>query len=182
MPQPKKSQARTPTTQRDDDTTSTLTAIRELVSKSLMLPSDRLRDTLDDAVKRGRITRADAEELIERLMALGRQQSDDALSRLETALGGTKGSSSTGGRDKGGRGIVRRPPGTDRVLREVDRARRAAGLGSSFPISSYDDLTAAQISERLDEISASDLRKVRDYEKKNANRKSVLGAIERRLR
>ena len=77
---------------------------------------------------------------------------------------------------------MRRPPGADRVLREVDRARRAAGLGSSFPISSYDDLTAAQISERLDDLSASDLRKVRDYEKRNANRKSVLGAIERRLR
>ena len=183
MPQPKKSQGRTPAASRDDDTTSTLAAVRELVARSLMLPSDRLRDTLDDAVKRGRITRADAEELIERLVALGRQQSDDALSRLETALGGGGKNASAGGsaRDRA-RSVVRRPPGTDRVLREVDRARRAAGLGSSFPIASYDDLTAAQISERLDELSATDLRKVRDYEKRNANRKSVLGAIERRLR
>ena len=183
MPQPKKSPARSQGAAGDDDATSTLAAIRELVSRSLMLPSDRLRDTLDDAVKRGRITRADAEELIERLMVLGRQQSDDALGRLEAALGGGAKASSTGNsaRDKA-KSVVRRPPGTDRVLREVDRARRAAGLGSAFPISSYDDLTAAQIAERLDDLPASDLRKVRDYEKRNANRKSVLGAIERRLR
>ena len=38
----------------------------------------------------------------------------------------------------------------DRILREVDRARRAAGLGSSFPIAGYDDLTAAQVAERLE--------------------------------
>jgi hypothetical protein len=100
------------------------------------------------------------------------------MTRMEGILGGSARGGSGASKGRG----VRRPPGTDRVLREVDRARRAAGLGSSFPISSYDDLTAAQISERLDEISHSDLRKVRDYEKRNANRKSVLGAIERRLR
>jgi polyhydroxyalkanoate synthesis regulator phasin len=180
MPQPKKSPSRTKPAA-DDDPTSTLAAIRELVARSLMLPSDRLRDTLDDAVRRGRITRADAEELIDRLMALGRQQSDDALSRMESALGGTPAKGASSAKDRA-RSVVRRPPGADRVLREVDRARRAAGLGSSFPIASYDDLTAAQISDRLDELSASDLRKVRDYEKRNANRKSVLGAVERRLR
>jgi hypothetical protein len=179
MPQPKKASTGGRSTPGDDDAQSLLATIRELLSRSLMLPSDRLRETLDDAVKRGRITRADAEELVERLMTVGRQQSDDALSRLESALGGKP---STGSGSGGKRSVVRRPPGTDRVLREVDRARRAAGLGSSFPIAAYDDLTAAQINERLDDLSASDLRKVRDYEKKNANRKSVLGAIERRLR
>jgi hypothetical protein len=178
MPQPKKSSTRGGGSPADDEAQSTLAAVRELLARSLMLPSDRLRETLDDAVRRGRITRADSEELIDRLMAAGRQQTEDAMSRMESILGG--GSRGGSGSSKG-RG-VRRPPGTDRVLREVDRARRAAGLGSSFPIASYDDLTAAQISERLDDLSASDLRKVRDYEKRNANRKSVLGAIERRLR
>jgi hypothetical protein len=181
MPQPKKKgSGRTGTAPSPDDQSS-LTTLRDLLARSLMLPSDRLRETLDDAVKRGRITRADAEDLIDKLMELGKQQTDDALGRMETLLGGGRAASGGSGGGKG-RGVVRRPPGADRVLREVDRARRAAGLGSSFPISSYDDLTAAQISERLDDLSASDLRKVRDYEKKNANRKSVLGAIERRLR
>lgn len=180
MPQPKKSSKGDGRSATPDDAQSTLAAVRELLTRSLMLPSDRLRETLDDAVRRGRITRADAEELIERLMTVGRVQTEDALTRLEALVGGSATKSTPSGAK--GRGVVRRPPGTDRVLREVDRARRAAGLGSSFPISSYDDLTAAQIAERLDDLSASDLRKVRDYEKRNANRKSVLGAIERRLR
>ncbi|MDQ4125042.1 MAG: hypothetical protein M3134_05515, partial [Actinomycetota bacterium] len=82
MPQPKKSSSRDGGKQQAaDDAQSTLAAVRELLTRSLMLPSDRLRETLDDAVKRGRITRADAEELIDRLMALGRQQTEDALSR-----------------------------------------------------------------------------------------------------
>ncbi|HEV2814451.1 MAG TPA: hypothetical protein VGW10_14445, partial [Solirubrobacteraceae bacterium] len=116
MPQPKKSQGRSQSPAGGDAASSTLAAISELVARSLMLPSDRLRDTLDDAVKRGRITRADAEELIERLMTLGRQQSDDALSRLDTALGGGAGAkaSSGGAKDKA-RSVVRRPPGADRV-------------------------------------------------------------------
>jgi hypothetical protein len=181
MPQPKKKGSGRGGSAPSADDQSTLTTLRDLLARSLMLPSDRLRETLDDAVKRGRITRADAEDLIDKLMDLGKQQTDDALSRMETLIGGGR-SASTGSGGGKGRGVVRRPPGADRVLREVDRARRAAGLGSSFPISSYDDLTAAQISERLDDLSASDLRKVRDYEKRNANRKSVLGAIERRLR
>jgi hypothetical protein len=183
MPQPKKSSSRAGAPA-SDEAQSSLASVRELLTRSLMLPSDRLRETLDDAVRRGRITRADAEELIDRLVALGRQQTEDALSRMESALGAGRGASATAGASarERARGVVRRPPGTDRVLREVDRARRAAGLGSTFPIASYDDLTAAQIGERLDELSAPDLRRVRDYEKRNANRKSVLGAIERRLR
>ena len=69
----------------------------------------------------------------------------------------------------------------DRLLREVDRSRRAAGLGSSFAIDGYDDLTAAQVAERLDGLSTAQLRQVREHERRNANRKSVLTAIERKL-
>jgi hypothetical protein len=67
------------------------------------------------------------------------------------------------------------------LLREVDRARRAAGLGASFPIEGYDDLTAAKVADRLDDLSVAQLRQVRDYERRNANRKSVLTAVERKL-
>ena len=83
--------------------------------------------------------------------------------------------------DDKARNVVRRPPGTDRVLREVDRARRVAGVGPSFPILGYDDLTAAQVNERLGDLDSAQLRKVRDYEKRNANRKSVLNGIESKL-
>ena len=176
MAQPRKSSKARTDEQAEDDARSTLVAIRELLTRSVMLPSDRLRETLDDAVKRGRITRDDAEDLIDRLVALGREQTDDALDRLESFAGAPRSVSDRA------RGAIRRPPGTDRVLREVDRVRRTAGLGSSFPVSGYEDLTAAQVVARLDELDPPELRKVRDHERRNANRKSVLAAIEKRLR
>ena len=129
-----------------------------------MLPSDRVREMVEDAVRRGRITRDDAEELVDRLMLLGRQQTDDAVARLEALV---------------------RPPGTDRVLREVERARRAAGIGTTDGVGSiprYDELTAAQIVSRLSDLPEADLRRVLDYEKRNANRKSVLSAVDKKLR
>ena len=70
-----------------------------------------------------------------------------------------------------------RPPAT----RRGPTARSAAGLGSPFPISGYDDLTATQVKSRLVELTAAELRKVRDHERRDANRKSVLAAIEKRL-
>ena len=84
-------------------------------------------------------------------------------------------------RATGARRGARRQPGVDRVLREVDRGRRAAGIPPSFPVLGYDDLSAAQVNDRLDELTPAELRKVRDYERRNANRKSVLSAIEKAL-
>ena len=66
------------------------------------------------------------------------------------------------------------PAGTVRV----DRARRRVGVGA-FPILGYDDLTAAQITKRLTDLTPAQLRKVRDFERRHGARKSVLSAIER---
>ena len=176
MPQPRKSAARAaapPAEATDEETRSTLVSVRELLARSVMLSSDRIRETLDDAVRRGRITRDDAEDLVDKLVTVGKAQTDDALARLETIAAAP---------GRAGRSAVRRTPGTDRVLREVDKVRRTAGLGSTFPISGYDDLTAAQVVARLGELDAADLRRVGEYERKNANRKSVLAAVEKNLR
>jgi hypothetical protein len=74
--------------------------------------------------------------------------------------------------------IKRGRQGTDDLL---DRARRSVGAGPSFPISGYDELTVGQVAERLPPLTPPQLRQVRDYERRHANRKSVLGAIEKRL-
>ena len=63
----------------------------------------------------------------------------------------------------------------------VGTARRATGLGPPFPISGYEDLTAAQVAERLEGLTREQLRQVREHERRNANRKTVLAAVERRL-
>jgi hypothetical protein len=146
-----------------DDPLSRLTALRDALTKSVMLTGDRIQEVVDDAVKRGRMTRTDAEDLVQRLISLGRQQTEDVISDLEQLLG---------------RGAA---TGGDRVLRHVDKARRAVGIGT-FPVLGYDDLSAGQINERLTDLTPAQLRKVRDHEKRNANRKSVLQSIERKLK
>jgi polyhydroxyalkanoate synthesis regulator phasin len=153
MPPPKKR------TEPDED--SVVEQLRRYLDprEVVVVTRDRMQEALDDAVERGRMTRDDASDLLGELFRRGRKQTDDLITDLEALLAGP-----------------RRP--ADRVLREM---RRATGLGPAFPISGYDDLTAAQVSERLGELSPAELRKVRDHEKRNANRKSVLAAVERKL-
>jgi multidrug efflux pump subunit AcrA (membrane-fusion protein) len=69
----------------------------------------------------------------------------------------------------------------DPALAQADRVRRAAGVGANFPITAYDDLTAGQVQSRLTDLTPAELRKVRDHERRNANRKSVLNAVEQKL-
>ena len=137
----------------------------------VVVSRERLQEVLDEAVARGRMTRDDAGALLADLLQRGRKQTDDLREDIEGLLGGAKGVTR-----KGVSGSA------ERVLREVDRARRVAGVGPSFPILGYDDLTAAQVNERLGDLDAAELRKVRDYEKRNANRKSVLAAVEQKLK
>jgi hypothetical protein len=119
----------------------------------VVLTRARLQEVVDEMVERGRITRGDAADLVADLLARGRGQADELLAELEQ--------------------IVPRGP--------IEVARRVAGLTAEFPIGRYDDLTAAEVAAQLDGMSELDLRRVREYEKANANRKTVLGAIERRL-
>lgn len=160
MPQPKKP-AVPPV---PDDLVATLGALRERLVSSLTLTSDRLQETVDDAVRRGRMTRKDAEELLGTLVAAGRAQTEAILADVEQLLG---------------RG--RTVPSGDAVLRTVDRARRRVGASASFPISGYDELTAAEVAKRLGDLTPAQLRKVRDHERRHKARKSVLAAVEKRL-
>jgi hypothetical protein len=105
------------------------------------------------------LTRERIQEVLDDAVERGRMTRDDATELLAE--------------------LVRRGTApADRLIREVGRA---AGLGSSFPIPGYDDLTAAQVTERLDGLTPAELRTVRDHERRNANRKSALSAIDRKL-
>jgi polyhydroxyalkanoate synthesis regulator phasin len=167
----------------DDTPQAALAIVRDLLSRGIVISADRLQETVDEAVRRGRMTRDDAEELVANLVQIGRRQTQDAIADLEDLVerSATQTRRLARSRVRSVAAAARHAPGTDRALRAVDRARRAAGLGSPFPISGYDELTAAQVKERLAELSPAELRKVRDHERRNANRKSILAAIEKRL-
>lgn len=141
----------------------------------VLLSGERIQATLDEAADRGRVTRSDANALAAQLVELGRQQTDELLADIEGILGR--------GRDRIDNATLRarRIQPVDRLVQSADRARRTVGVGPPFPIIGYDDLTARQIQQRLPRLNARELRKVRGYERRRANRKSVLEAIEKRL-
>jgi polyhydroxyalkanoate synthesis regulator phasin len=127
----------------------------------VMLTRERIEDALNDAVSRGRVTADDAQDLVTSLIERGRRQTSDVLGELEDLVAHK----------------------ADRARAKTDRARRAAGMGATaFPIAGYEDLTAAQVQARLDGLAAADLRTVREHEKRHANRKTVLRAIDQRLK
>ena len=113
-----------------------------------------------DAVRRGRMTRDDAEELDGQPRGAGAARRT-TCARLERCSA-----------------RARTAPRTAVVRRTTPR--RVAGLGRTFPIAGYDDLTAAQV-RRLGDLAPAELRKVRDLERRNANRKSVLPRSSRAL-
>jgi len=61
-------------------------AFREALDKSVTVSRDRLQEVFDDAVTHGRMTRDDANELISRLVARSRQQTESLLHDLERLL------------------------------------------------------------------------------------------------
>jgi polyhydroxyalkanoate synthesis regulator phasin len=157
----------------------------EALNHGVVITRDRLQEVLDEAVSRGRLTRGDANSIVQDVLKRGRKQTDElrkqaeALrSDLEQLLGRAGDELEKRATDARKRAV--RVGAGDRALREVDKARRAAGLGR-FPILNYEDLTAGQIAGRLGDLSPAELRKVRDHERRNANRKSVLSGIEKAL-
>lgn len=165
--------------QREEAVLANLSALRETLAEGVVITGERLQEAMDDAVRRGKVTADDAQDIVTRLVNAGRQQTRDLLDEIEQLLTRGRGTIEDTARTAAER--ARKAPGTDRVLKEVDRARRAAGLGPSFPITDYENLTAAQVTGRLDELSPAELRKVREHEKRNANRKGVLAAVEKQL-
>jgi polyhydroxyalkanoate synthesis regulator phasin len=141
----------------------------------VMLTRERIQATLDDAAERGRVTRTDANALVAELVNLGRQQTDDLIRDLEQLLG--RGLEQIGSATR----RARRAEPVDRLVRRADRARRTVGVGPTFPILGYDELTGRQVVERIGELSPPQLRTVREYERRHGNRKTVLAALERGL-
>jgi polyhydroxyalkanoate synthesis regulator phasin len=137
----------------------------------LMLTRGHIQEAMDDAASRGRVTRKDANDLVTELVRRGRGQGNDLVKEIESLLG------KAGAATKRARGS----DSVDRIVRGADRARRAAGVGPSFPILGYDDLNAAQVQARIKELKKPEMRKVLTYERKHADRKSVVGALEKAL-
>ena len=144
---------------RADSGTGKVAAARDRIVRSVLAPLNAvlltrktIEEVLDDAVSRGRMTRSDAQEMAQSLVSRSARATDDFLSDVERMLGG--------------RG----------------EALEATPAERGLPIAGYDDLSAAQVQERLDGLTPAELRRLRDYEQRHANRKTVLDRIDRKLR
>jgi hypothetical protein len=63
---------------------------------------------------------------------------------------------------------------TDATARTMETA--------SFPIPGYDEMNVEEISERIDALTDEQVRRLRDYERANQNRKTLIERFESRLR
>jgi polyhydroxyalkanoate synthesis regulator phasin len=124
----------------------------------VLLTRRHIEEVLEDAVQRGRMTRSDAQEMIQSLLTRGARATDDLLADIERLLGSRGDTFEDGG------------------------AEAENGVGVNLPIADYDELSAAQVQEKLEGLTPAELRKLRDYEQRHANRKTVLDRIQRRLR
>jgi polyhydroxyalkanoate synthesis regulator phasin len=180
MPQPKSSRASSTRTRKPAAARATpsaaatkaeaaahdnLRSLRDMLRRGAVVTQDHVKEALDEAVKAGRLTRKEATDVARNVVAAGRKQADGFRKDIDQVVGHGRSRAAKSG-----------------VLREVDRARRRAGVGPSFPISMYDELNATQVQARLSDLTPAQLRKVRDYERRHRGRKSVLSAIERKLR
>ncbi len=75
---------------------------------------------------------------------------------------------------------------TEQVLRQTEKATyqaelKAAVLGA-LKSANYDELTVDEISEKLDGLSTEQLKQVREYEKQNKDRETLIEQIDRKIR
>ena len=216
----RKSTARKAPARAADRGDKSVEAFRDALERSVTISRDRIQEIVDDAVKRGRMTRADANDLVSKLVSRGRKQTEDLLKELERTLEqarkeveGRTGaarkrvetqtakarkrvesettkarkrveSETSRARKRGGRAAGRASKRAlavaDEPLAQADKLRRQAKIGS-FPITAYDELTAAQVKSRLSDLTKAELRKVRTYENRNKSRKRITDEIEKQL-
>ena len=75
---------------------------------------------------------------------------------------------------------------TEEALRQVEEATREAELRTSVHVAletgNYDALTVAEITEKLDDLSVEELKQLRELEKRNKDRESLVERIDSKIR
>ena len=62
------------------------------------------------------------------------------------------------------------------------RLVEAEVVGGGFPIPNYDELNVEEVKDRLDDLTAAQIREVREYEKRNKNRETLIEQFDRKLK
>ena len=65
----------------------------------------------------------------------------------------------------------------EQYVSNTDEAKKAS-KDAQVPLKNYDDLGVDEVKKKIRGLSGDDIEKVRDYEKKNANRKTLLETLD----
>ena len=150
---------------------------RASLERTVTVSRDRLQEVLDDAVDRGRMTRRDAEAVLSELIDKGRRQRDqllDELERLGKHLGKRSEKVARHAREVTEKPLVK-------AEKKLRRRATAEKPDARFPIPDYDSLNATDVRKRLADLSAAQLKAVREREAAGSARKTVLEAIDKKL-
>jgi hypothetical protein len=75
---------------------------------------------------------------------------------------------------------------TEDVLRQTEKATHEAELRTAvmgaLGTANYDELSVAEVSRRIEGLPTEQLEKVREFEKNNKNRETLIGQIDRKIR
>lgn len=155
--------------ERDDAIPAQIAQLRRALARSVTETAERVQETIEDAVRRGRMTRKDAHELAAAIVAASRRQTDEIRQELEALL------------ERGRRGLRKDQDAAPEEAVAIP-IEREAGSVRTLPIERYDELTAVLIRKSLKGLSPEDLRAVREHEAAHAKRKTVLAEVDRLLR
>jgi hypothetical protein len=75
---------------------------------------------------------------------------------------------------------------TEEILRQTEEATREAELVTAVQgalgVVDYESLNVGDVSKKLDGLSTAELKKVREYEKRNKNRETLIEQIDRKIK
>ncbi len=83
------------------------------------------------------------------------------------------------------RSEVTAEPATNDAQKNTEIAAKDAQKNTetaTFPIEGYDEMNVGEVSERLDDLSVEELKRVRKYEKDNKNRRSLRKEMKQKIK
>lgn len=174
-----------------------LRALHGALEHSVTIQATKLQELMDDLVRRGSLTRAEADHLLGQLVGASKAYSQALLQVLdavtETASAPVR---ATAGRLAGTAGAVagtvaqsvkqapRLVPGRSKSAAPKAASRPVDASPAPAPVAALPDLstlTVPQARARLAGLDASALRRLREQEVAGKNRKGVLDQIARQL-
>lgn len=177
--------------------------VHDALARAVVLSSDRVQSVFEDAVVRGRMTRRDAEELAQSLVALGRDQANELVSEVDALARSIPAKVVEAVDPRAGRRRRKAKADADAAQREeaarfvsaeafqdVKKAQakaaakpkaKAAAKPKASASSDPSTLTVRELTALVPSLTAAQLKTLRTKEAAGKNRAGVLQAIDRKL-